>query len=118
MRRREFFASLAAVAAWPLAARAQRSAMPIIGYLHPASPQGSESTLIAFQQGIKEEGYVEGQNVAIEYRWAHGVRHGTPPIGVSGLQTSSQDRGCHRLFGQSTANAASDHLRPRISGAR
>jgi putative ABC transport system substrate-binding protein len=61
-----------AAVACPFAARAQQPRMPVIGHLHPASPEGSEETVAAFRQGLKEEGYLEGQNVMIEYRWAHG----------------------------------------------
>ncbi len=73
MRRRDLVASLAATAAaWPLTARAQQKAMPVIGYLHPGSPGPTESRLAAFRQGLSETGYVEGQNVAIETLWAEG----------------------------------------------
>jgi putative tryptophan/tyrosine transport system substrate-binding protein len=79
MRRRNFIAGLAStIAAWPLAARAQST--PVIGYLHSGSPSPNAHLVAAFRQGLSESGYVEGRNVAIEFRWAEGRYNELPAL--------------------------------------
>ena len=72
MRRRTFLGTIGGAAVWPLVARAQTPSMPVVGFLGNW-PAGSELTIDGFRRGLKEMGFVEGQNVVIDYRWAEGA---------------------------------------------
>ena len=80
MRRREFIALLGGAASWPLATHAQQPAMPVIGFLHGASPVAWMDQLRGFHRGLKDAGFVEGENVAIVYRWAEGQYERLPAL--------------------------------------
>ena len=82
MRRREFLGVLGAAAAWPLAARAQQPTIPVIGYLSGATFETMREYVAAFRRGLADEGFFEGRNVAIEYRWAENYDDRLPAFSV------------------------------------
>jgi putative ABC transport system substrate-binding protein len=80
-KRREFIALLGGAAVgWPLAARAQQAAIPVAGFLHPSSPEPFGHIVDGFRRGLKDAGFVEGQNLAIEHRWARGEYERLPTL--------------------------------------
>ena len=80
MKRREFIAWLGSAAAWPMAARAQQTMMPVVGLLDQRSPDALADRLRGFHRGLKESGYVEGENVTIAYRWAENQTDRLPEL--------------------------------------
>src|SRR5215813_12455846 len=80
MRRRDFITLLGGAAVWPRTARAQQPAMPVVGYLGSTTPEMSSKRLAAFRKGLRDAGFEEGQNVAIEFRWADGHEERMPEL--------------------------------------
>ena len=104
IERRKFLATLSgAAAAWPLAARAQQPAMPVVGYLSAHLPGPSATLTGAFRQGLKDSGYVEGENVRIIYRWAEGQGDRLPALATELLH---QRVAVIAAFGNTAAVAA------------
>src|SRR5262249_35631534 len=86
VKRREFISLLGGAAGWPLAARAQQPTIPVVGFMHSASPGPYEPYVAGFRQGLTELGYVEGRNLPLDYRWAEGHFERLPSLATALVQ--------------------------------
>jgi putative ABC transport system substrate-binding protein len=96
MKRREFITLLDGTAAWPLAASAQQLNVPLVGFLHLGSPQARTQRLAAFRQGLADNGYIDGHNVTIEYRWAEEQYERLPGLAADLVQRQVAVNGLSR----------------------
>jgi hypothetical protein len=130
MRRREFITLVGAAAAWPLAARAQQPAMPVVGFLHSSSPGGFPQQIAEFRQSLKDGGFVEGQNIAIEFRWAEDQYQRLPElaaelvgrrVAAGGNISGRGGQGCnfdstYRVLGRGRSGRGRAHCKSQPAG--